>query len=117
MQLRQDCVAKDVRDGNGHRVTREQGGLKCKDCGRFGRNLKQVKCGSAHKGKIAKAPSSSGIRDFWNKFPPKGSNPMPGGGAQRGVGLGRLRGEVLPIRPLLAGWKRVELRWTLADWL
>ena len=84
MQWRQDCVAKNVRDGNGHRVSREQGGLKCKDCGRFGRNLKQVKCGSAHRGKIAKALSPTGIKDFWSKFPNQGKTPLKVAGDRRG---------------------------------
>ena len=102
MQWRQDCVAKDVRDGNGHHVTREQGGLKCKDCGRFGRNLKQVKCGSAHRGKIAKAPPT-GIKDFWSKFPSKGENATDCLRRQRG--RGGIRRKPFPKRRLLlVGW-------------
>ena len=65
MQWRPDCVPKQVKDAQGHTVVREPGGARCLVCGRLGRKLKQVKCGSAHRGRLASGLGTPSIRDFW----------------------------------------------------
>ena len=52
MQWRQECVVKPVRDAYGHVLEREEGGYRCRACGRTGRSPKQVRCGRAHRGRV-----------------------------------------------------------------
>ena len=65
---RQECVDKKLnpyQGTQGHRLLRIDGTLICKTCGRKGQNLKKVKCGQAHRGRLAE--EQTGAQHFWGR--------------------------------------------------
>ena len=64
---RRDCKVDNTF--NGHMLCREGSGFACSRCGRRGRLLRQVGCGSKHRGKVQTRSKTTSLQELWGAGP------------------------------------------------